>query len=221
MTDYVLSFPPFKVIYSHHPERLETQVTLPHAGNRKIVVMALAFDFVADTSTSQLFFHTANSDHSDAATVFSVSLETGDILWRVPDVPPGGQVVLHPQDRCLDAGKPYGTDDAFIVRISYAGEVLERNPRNGYEMLNLAENALELGHDNAAKLMLQRVLAADISPNTKGKALRYLGEIADRAGESAAATTFYEEALRFNPRAGVKKRLAQLRQSRSAEGKPG
>jgi len=217
MTDLILSFPPYEVRYSHHPERLETRITLAGAANREIVVMALAFDFVADTTTRQLFFHTANSDHPDAATVYSVDLETGDILWKVPDVQPGGQIVLHPDDRFLEAGKPYGTGDSFIVRVSYDGKVIERNPRNGYELLRWAEVNLEKGHDIAARSMLVKALTTAISPNTKAKALRHLGEIAERAGDSAAAVSYYQKALEFNPRAEVKKRIAQLVQSRSVK----
>lgn len=211
MTAEVLSFPPFTLSLHHDPQRLQTHIALLHAKDRGIAVNALAFEFVADTDTRQLFFHTANSDHPDAATLYSVSLETGAIQWRVPDVQPGGRIVLHPQERYLEAGKPYGTDDAFIVRVAYTGEVLQRNPRSGYEMVDMAETELEAGHDTAAVTLLHRALTTDISPNTNAKVLRHLGEITDRAGDIASAITFYERALGLNPRVGVKKRLAQLR----------
>jgi hypothetical protein len=211
VTAEVLSFPPFTVRVRYDLDHLRTHITLSRAKNPDIVVNALAVEFAADTTTGQFFLHTGNSDHPDAATVYSISFEAGQILWRVSGVPPGGPIILNPRERFLDAGKPYGTDDPFIVRITYAGEVLQRNPRSGYEMVTLAEADLAAGHDAAATGLLRRALAADISPNTKATVLQYLGEIVDKAGDSASAIDMYEKALAINPKVGVKKRLARLK----------
>ncbi len=209
MISETYSFPPYTVELKHDVDQLETEVII--CGSRsKIATHALVTDVAADIIADRLFLHTANSDHVDGASLYSLQLSTGTLLWRIPRVPPGGSMIVHPREKWIDAGRPYGTLDSYVVRANYEGIVIERNPSSCYELVNLTKAALKDGNQTEAKALLQSALATSISPNTKAEVFRWLGQIDEDEGNIKAAIKHYEMALDFNPKAAVKRRLVAL-----------
>jgi len=210
MQEEMFSFPPFEVKVTYDIDKLKSTINvLP--SRKPITVNALAADFAADPAAALLFFITAYSEHPDSATLYCLNLQTGEPKWRVHDVPPGGGIDVSPSNRTVRAGKPYGTNDDFIVMVNYEGEVTQRNPRSGYEMLTLAEAYLKTGKEGFATTLLERALTTNISEYTKAKVYKYLGQIGEQAGRNSDAISYYERALQLNPRESVKRRLAKLR----------
>jgi len=212
------------VAAEYDTRRLETKITFYRPGPfgkkafTKHKLRALTSGFWADQDADLVFTHTANADSEDAATVYCFRISTGELLWRVPDVPPDG-IVLHEADRLLDVGKPYGIPDAlYIVRLTYEGEVVTRHPASCYELSNAAEAAMKDGDYEKAEQEAVRAVKTEISPNTKAKMYRILGEIAEREGNRKSAIQYYEQAIEFNPKVGVKRQLAKLRNGGGQKG---
>lgn len=214
-------FPPYRVDVAHDIDALRTRIEILDERKRGLFarkkapvvlqVGALTVGFEAVVEEGRLFFQTANSDHEDAATLFCVHLDTGDVLWKVPGIPPSGAFGIDRRGRTMDVGKPHGTSDLFVVRVDFAGNTLHRNPASGYEMVSLGEGAWGRGERAEAVRWLTKALDTKISPNTKAKVLKTLGEIAEQGGSHARAMAFYEQAMELNPRIGVKRKLAELR----------
>lgn len=209
-----LVFLPYEISLSHDLGRLSTTILISGNESKQLTFNALAISFAADVSVDRLFVHTANSDHADSASLICISLSTAAELWRVASVPPGGEIKLHASDHLVDAGLPYGTGDPFIVRVTYDGEVIQRNYRSGYEMVRAAKSALDEGNIDFAEELFIKALTTSISPSTKAGVLRSLGEIAESNGRIEDAIGHYEQALSINPRVGVKRRLDRLREER-------
>jgi tetratricopeptide (TPR) repeat protein len=209
----------YKVIASHDTDRLETLLRFhkkggflssgrkPFAQHR---LLALAFDLIADQRADLLFTWTAASDSKDAHTVYCFRLSTGELLWRIPGV--YGEITLRSSRRLLDVGQPYGIPGApYLARLTYDGEIVKRYPASCYEYANDAEAALGNKNYQEARQLAKLALKTEISPNTKSKMHRILGTIAEEKGKAQDAIRHYEQALDFNPKAGVKRRLQRLR----------
>jgi len=209
------SFPPYKVELNHHPHQLQTEVIISGRKSNKITIHALVTSVAADVTADQLFIHTANSDHADGASLFCLQLSTGKALWQIPKVTPGGSIVVHPREKWIDAGQPYGTSDTYVVRVDYQGNIIERNAGSCYEIVDLGKTALKDGDRGQAKALFHKALATSISPNTKAEVSRFLGRIEENEGNVEAAIKHYEMALRFNPKAAVNRQLAALQKRRS------
>jgi tetratricopeptide (TPR) repeat protein len=211
MASETYSFPPYEVSLDLDLDRLQMGVRILGRNPAKITIQALIADIAADVNADQLFLHTANSDHADGASLYSLQMSTGKILWRIPDVPPGGSIVIHPREKWIDAGRPYGTDEPYVVRVTYSGDVITRNASSCYEIVNLGYMALDDGNRDQAKALFRDALATSISPNTKAGVLKSLGQIEEEQGNIEAAIKHYETALRVNPKAAVKRQLAALK----------
>ncbi|MGD1120055.1 MAG: tetratricopeptide repeat protein [Dehalococcoidales bacterium] len=210
MNTEVIKYPPFEIRVQRDLEHLKTYLTLYGTISKSLIINALVGELTADLDTRQIFFITYNADNIDGATLYSLKLDTGNLLWKIPDVP-GGSIKLNRQGRFLDAGKPYGTNDPFIVRVSYDGQIIKRNARSGYEMMDMAKDLITSGHENDGVSILKKALTSSISTNTRAKAFRWLGEIADKAGDTTSAIELFEKAFALNSGIGVKKRLKALK----------
>jgi len=216
MSSEIYFYPPYKVQLNHRVSQLKTEVTISGHQSSKITTHALVTSIAADVVADRLFIHTANSDHADGASLFAFQLSTGKPLWKIPKVPPGGSMVIHPREKWIDAGRPYGTSDAYVVRVDYEGNVIERNPNSCYEIVDLGKAELEAENWVQAKALFQKALCTQISPNTKASVLKALARIAEHEGNVSTAIEHYEEALRFNPKISVKKQLAALQKEQNA-----
>lgn len=210
MKPEIHSFPPYRVELYRHTEQESTTIRLTHSNCADLPFRAPAASVSADPTRRMLFFHTAYSDYEDSSALFCIDLESGKIIWRVSEVPPGGSIRVDPSAQTVEAGNPYGTGETFIVRVDYGGKVLIRNPRSGYEMVDLGIAALKAGKENEAMQLLRKSLATSISDNTKAKVLKHLGEATEKTGDKALAIRLYRNALELNPKVGVKRNLAKL-----------
>lgn len=200
-----------RVVVHQKLGELYTRISFPDAADSEITVNALAFEFTADIEAEKLFFYTANSGHADGATLYCVNINEGKLLWRISNVPPGGEIKIDPVKQLVKAGEPYGTNYDYIVEATYSGEVIDRKYRSGYEMIREANKKLEHGNIKEASSLLEEALATSISDNTKAETYRTLGEIAERTDANSTAIDYYEKAVDLNPKIGVKKRLAKLK----------
>lgn len=88
------------------------------------------------------------------------------------------------------------------------------DPGYGYGDLHLGDVALEKGEIAEAMDHYKRGLERKISENTRASVHRKLGELSEEMGEIDDAISHYESALEWNPKVGVKKKLAALLASR-------
>jgi tetratricopeptide (TPR) repeat protein len=213
------SFAPYRIDVVLHLEKLETEITISKKRTfgtkqiKKVTLYALVGLPVADVSAGKLFVDTANSGHKDAASLICYQLSTGEELWRVTGVQPGGRIKFDTEQQWVIAGKPYGTSDDYIVRVGYGGNVLERNPRSGYEIVDWARGQFDAGDIEKAQALFQQAIETKISSNTKASVYRNLGEIAEQMEDTEAAVQYYTKALELNPKVGVKKQLNTLKQA--------
>jgi len=103
-------------------------------------------------------------------------------------------------------------------RLEWRKKRLE-NP-SGYDLLDIAEEKMKEAESgegracdySAVESMLRRAAGMDVTPNTKAHIYRRLGEIAEKLGRTQEAIAQYENALKWNPKVGVKRRLSKLKQ---------
>ena len=216
---YRYSFDPYQVDVVSY--QLQTEITISKKRIfgmkqvKKVVLYALINFPVADVYADRLFVKTFNSGHKDTASLICYQLSSGKELWRVTDVQSGTGVDIEvdTKQQWVTSGKPYGTSDEFIVRVGYGGRVLERNPRSGYEIVNLAKAQHAAGDTTKAQALFQRAIETEISLNTKATVYRRLGEIAEQMGDTGGAIQNYTQALELNPKVGVKRRLNTLKKA--------
>jgi tetratricopeptide (TPR) repeat protein len=98
--------------------------------------------------------------------------------------------------------------------ISRAETVIEdRTPKTAYDWQQRGFEELAAGDTGAARESLTKSLSGDhgsMTPFFVAQAERALGELADAAGDRAAALRHYRAALDANPKVGVKKRVVAL-----------
>lgn len=92
-----------------------------------------------------------------------------------------------------------------------ANLIYER-PKTGYDYAYAASEAWDKGDAQEAQQWAQQAIPTEISPNTKAKVYRVLGEIAESQDKPQDAIRHYEQAIELNPKVGVKRQLNILRQ---------
>ncbi|HLG13811.1 MAG TPA: hypothetical protein VJH03_04690 [Blastocatellia bacterium] len=153
-----------------------------------------------------MFFKTANSDHEDSGTVFCFDIQACEVVWRIPGIHSGG-LRVNLDVGFLEAGSPYGTGDPYVIRADLDGNVTNRNPASCYDIVSMGEKARSDGDIREAATLLHRALKTEISTNTKAQVCRSLGEMAEDSGNIEAALAHYQEALVYNPKVGVKRKV--------------
>jgi tetratricopeptide (TPR) repeat protein len=182
---------------------------------------------------SLLAFHTLaappdSASPDDDGKLFVVDTRSGVIRWRaeLPVIWPtriefdemNGTIVLSGPSN--DKYR-YTFEGEFLDARAVEQAALERDLANdyGYPLIDRACQALpDITQPNASKDtitdcvdLLQKALRKRLSPNTKARAHRILGEIAESRGDHKVAIKAYQIALKLNPKVGVKKRLEALR----------
>lgn len=164
--------------------------------------------------------------------LFFFDVGTRSLLWRKE--PATGRTTHYRFDTanrilwlCVgdDQEYRYTFDGKFLDEEKWRVELSRRRTReaSGYDLLSAAEQKLkelEIGNKpieeyGEAESLLRRALEQRVSPYTAGQIHRHLGEIAEKAGRLEDAISAYEDALRMNPKVGVKKRLEKLRQQKA------
>jgi len=175
---------------------------------------------------------TCNSDYdAHSGMLFFFDVSNRKLLWKkAPETGWASGYEFDTQNKILylcyeGLGKyRYSFDgkclDEERWRVEWRRKRLE-NP-SGYDLLDIAEEKMkevEAGDGCASdyseiESMLKRAAGMDVSPNTKAQIHRRLGEIAEKQGRVQDAIAEYENALRWNPKVGVKRRLSKLRPQR-------
>ncbi len=160
-------------------------------GQRIADLKARLMSVRADLDADRLFLQTLHANSSDSFSIFSFQLSTGSQLWQVEDVPPGGTLYLDKASRRIEAGLTYGTTDNYLVLLDYDGNILSRNFRSGYDMVERAEELFKEENFAEAKELLIQGLGTSISISTKIKAAKKLLRIAkltdDQSGQGEYA----------------------------------
>jgi tetratricopeptide (TPR) repeat protein len=178
-----------------------------------------------------LAFHTLAAPQGagraeDGESLFLVDLSSASVLWQqpVPVVWPSRitfdershQVVVHSEDNDIFRYTYEGNflDEEVVERVE-----LRRAAANeyGYQLFDLAlsrlgENPSGQSNDRVAEAeeLIRKALTQNMSANTKARAHRVLGEIAEARGDVAAAVVEYSAALKLNPKIGLKKKVQAL-----------
>lgn len=172
-------------------------------------------------------FHTFGANTPDGEQLFLLDLREKQILWKA-DVPEAW-----PDRYALD-------EDNEVLRVSvssgrsfsygFDGRVLDADAReaaniaddredsHGYRLFDRASAKLATLGDREAKSedieavrgLLIESLERSMSPNTRARAFRVLGELAERTEAWDQAHEWYSRALDENPRVGVKRRFDQI-----------
>ncbi|MGA7724342.1 MAG: hypothetical protein WCA95_03615 [Opitutaceae bacterium] len=109
----------------------------------------------------------------------------------------------------------YDFDGTFLDAAKWETEMLEY--LNGYGLVNLAESKLAANTGEGPGFLMEvtslydRALAKGVSQWTQAKIHRSLGEICLRLDDPRNAVKHFEEAIRQNPKVGVKKELERIR----------
>jgi hypothetical protein len=172
---------------------------------------------------------TCNSDTSDSGLLWCFDLTSGALLWKVQ--PPTGWA----EDYSFDPARHtlylhysklgvfrYSLESGlFEDREGWVEQKIKHG--NGFELLAIAQDRMKLLSDVSSKDevdelidLLQAALTRGLStyPNQQAIVYRYIGELKERLGDWVSAIEFYEEALKHNPKVGVKRRLSQLKANR-------
>ena len=111
----------------------------------------------------------------------------------------------------------FGLDDGRL--ISRAATIIEDpTPKNAYDWQRRGFEELAEGKTEAARSALLKSVSGehgDMTPFFVAQTQRALGELADAAGERAAALEHYRAAIEANPKIGVKKRIVALERALS------
>ena len=170
--------------------------------------------FTADLDAGIAFFTTASSGYQPHSNrLFAVRIEDGSLLWKSE-----GRVVefsLDPTNRLVlvRGAKPdaLGYDDGNRVEMA----IPERELVRGYPAQKEAEKALAKSNLDAAKRLAEEAIQAGMTPPWVARAHRVLGEVAEHIGDTAEAVRCYRKALELDPKAPVRRKLAELRRPSS------
>lgn len=183
-----------------------------------------------------LAFHTLgapqdSSRPADGESVFLIDVQAGSILWQA-DVPVVWPTKIRFDESARLVIVSGQSDD--IYRYSYDGEFfdsdlvtsvdLDRAESNeyGYSLFDRAQAILaqdtetKTSPKNAAKAveLLRSALGKNMSPNTKARAHRIIGELAESQGDLQTALSEYTDALHLNPKIGLKRKVKALKSSK-------
>jgi hypothetical protein len=106
----------------------------------------------------------------------------------------------------------FGLNDGRLISRAVT-VVVDRTPKTAYDWQQRGFEELAEGNTDAARTSLEKSLSGEhgeMTPFFVAQAERALGELADNAGDRAAALKHYRAALDANPKVGVKKRVVAL-----------
>lgn len=190
-------------------EYLETNVAI----NEKTVTVlkARVNSIRADVSADRLFIQTSHSENVDSFSILCFELSSGNRLWQTREIPPGGSLYVDGSRKTLEAGITYGYATKYLVRLDYAGNILERNFRSGYEMISAAEQHFANKEFEQARSWFLQALETKISINTKIKAAKKLTRIGKTIGDATLSAQFAEQAANFESQKEAERTLAPAR----------
>lgn len=179
-----------------------------------------------------LAFHTFSAPAEsprpeDGASLFLMDLRNGTMVWQRP-VPIVWPKAITFDDTAQHVVVHCGTSDR--LRYTYAGDfldadVLERvkftaasEDERGYQLFELAcariaSTSLDRQSPDEKREvegLIRMALEKEMSPNTKARAHRLLGEIAELQDDLQDALREYTAALQLNPKVGLKKKVKSL-----------
>lgn len=163
----------------------------------------------------------------DGASVFLVDLHGPTFLWQRP-VP-----IVWPKRITFDEGAQHVVVHPSSnegLRYTYTGEFLDSEmvegielrsalaDERGYSLFNLAcarvaRTPLDMQSDEQVQEienLIRTALEKQMSPNTKARAHRLFGEIAEHRGDGNLALAQYRAAIALNPKIGLKKKVKSL-----------
>jgi hypothetical protein len=170
----------------------------------------------ADVQADRLFIQTMHSENEDSFSIFCFELSTGRRLWQTGDIPPGGSLYVDKARRRLEAGLTYGQAENYLVLLDYEGNILERNFRDGYEMIGAAEEHFKNNEFEQAKEQLLRALETEVSISTKIKAAKKLARIGKLTGNEALSAQFDKRTASLESEKGAEKTRRAERAARQA-----
>jgi hypothetical protein len=175
-------------------------------------------DYALAQPADRLFVWTEKGDRADDESVICFCVSAGCELWRVEEVGVGtygGKIILHPEEKALDVGTPYGIPHApYIVRLTYDGTEIKRYPATCYDISHAAFRAEGAGDKSLARTQAEWALKTQVSPKTKAGLHRLLGDLATTDGEFDGAKRHYTNARRLNPELDLSEHLARLKAAR-------
>lgn len=169
-------------------------------------------------TSDRLFLDTGHSyNDSHNFSVFCFELSTGKQLWQTIEIHPSGSIFVDKLRKTLEVGLSYGYEASYLGLLDYDGNILERNFRDGYEMVAAAEKKIEIKDFNEAKNLCFKSLETEISENTKIKVAKILAnigelikddELSKQAHQLCADFEAEQIKLKENPHLREKKRTA-------------
>jgi tetratricopeptide (TPR) repeat protein len=104
------------------------------------------------------------------------------------------------------------------LKVDFAGQILERWPRSGYEAITFGETARKTGDWSEAERYFLLAANSQISDSFRARAFRFLGEVYIETNRSAAAIGALRSAIGIDPHCGVKRVLASLERNDTTRG---
>ncbi len=171
---------------------------------------------------------TCNSDSPDSGLLCCFDLGSGSLLWKVEpetgwaedysfDV--AGQF-LHLLCSKLGAFRYSLRLGSFEDRQRWRDQKIKYG--NGFDLLTVAQESMRQLTNVSSEEQIREIIdlfqtalsrGLNNYPNQQAIVFRNLGELKERLGDKFAAIENYEEAMKHNPKIGVKRRLSQLKQS--------
>lgn len=105
----------------------------------------------------------------------------------------------------LEAGLTYGQVENYLVLLDYDGNILERNFRDGYEMMRAAEERFRNEEFGKAKELFLRALETKISISTKITAAKKLARIGKLTNDEDLLARFTGQASSLESEKEVEK----------------
>lgn len=164
---------------------------------------------------------TANAPNDDGNQLFVFDLTGGALIARFsPEIGWADSYKFNAKTRTIrlrqrDGGEfAFGFDGAFIDREAWIEHGLAAGKPMVLEtLLREAGGKVDAALARRWKDGLNRAMAdPDLHPAYKARMLRYSAEGYEAEGHAAAALAAYEAAVQADPKIGVKRKIAQLRQ---------
>lgn len=158
-----------------------------------------------------LIFLTTAASESQTPQIMCFDLRSGNRAWSETAPAPFEEITVVPGEKCIHLGRPVQEcGGEYVLKMTYDGKVVDRNPRTPYDAINYAENARRGGDYVAAERWFRLAAKCDIAPSYRATAYRALGEIAERDGRITDALNSFEKAISLFPKVGLKRKLALL-----------
>lgn len=164
-------------------------------------------------------FQTANSDHEDGNNLFFYDLKTQNLLWNKRcDFARPKSFSISENEKKINLH----FDNIGIFSLDFQGNIIERQEyklkyasslkgnRLVYEVIQLFGELQIDSNETLINLLEKGVNDNDTSPNTKALGYKYLGELFETENVQKAYL-YYEKALEYNPKIGLKRKLLTLK----------